>query len=67
MSESLSPDTDAITRNTLEWRHYRGGWLVRWKDRTATVRKVSTKDWNEADHSFTEFLEKMRAEVKMSR
>jgi hypothetical protein len=67
MAESLSPGTDAIKRNTLEWESYRGGWLVRWKDRTGTVRKVSTKDWNEADRAFTEFLEKMRAEAKMFR
>ena len=64
MAESLLPGTDAIKSNTVEWDSYRGGYLVRWKNGNGIVRKITTKDWNEADRTFTEYREAMRAEAQ---
>ena len=63
-AEALSPDTDAIKKDTLEWTPYRNGYLVRYKDGRGYVRRIHTNSWDEANTTFEKFLEEMRQAIK---
>jgi hypothetical protein len=63
MAEALLPDTDAISRSTLEWGEYRGKQLVRYKDAAGSVQRCLTADRAEASATFYTWLEAMRHEA----
>jgi hypothetical protein len=67
MQEALLPDTQAISRSTLEWTEYHGKQLVRYKDADGSVHRCLTASYAEADSAFELYLEMMRLAAEASK
>ena len=65
--EALLPGTDALPRQTVEWKGYFGKHLVRYRTQSGSIFRVQTADREEADARFWSFVERLRQEVKASR
>lgn len=63
LRESLLPDTEALSRETVEF-HKRGrGFLVRYRNRDGAVYRQVTTDADEAGALFWEWVARIRAEL----
>ena len=67
MAEALLPDTDAITKGTLEWTEYRGKHLVRYRDQNGSVQRTLTASWDEANAAFEKYLADLRQHCRQMR
>lgn len=66
MAEALLPGTDAITKGTVEWSHYRGGYLVRFRPIDGSARQHTTKDKDDCNQQFWKWVAEMRDSVERS-